>query len=213
MTSRLHVFDMDGTLLKGAAALDLSRYFGKLDEGFDIENRWAAGQITDTEFWSTLLAICDGATEAELDAAFEQAQWLDGVVATFEDIRRRDETVIVISQSPAFFVNRLRQWGAHETYGSDVVIGEPLAEDATLSPKEKVTITKAALERLSLSPDDCVAYGDSSSDIELFGWLENTVAVNASPAVAELASVQYRGDDLRAAYELGRGLFGAPSRI
>ena len=57
MTSRLHVFDMDGTLLKGAAALYLSRYFGKLDEGLDIENRWAAGQITDTEFWSTLLAI------------------------------------------------------------------------------------------------------------------------------------------------------------
>ncbi len=78
MTSRLHVFDMDGTLLKGAAALHLSRYFGKLDEGLDIENRWAAGQITDTEFWSTLLAICDGATETELDAAFEQAEWLDG---------------------------------------------------------------------------------------------------------------------------------------
>ncbi len=213
MTSRLHVFDMDGTLLKGAAALDLSRYFGKLDEGLDIENRWAAGQITDTEFWSTLLAICDGATETELDAAFEQAEWLDGVVATFEDIRRRGETVIVISQSPAFFVDRLRQWGAHETYGSDVVIGEPLSEDATLSPQEKVKITEAALDRLALSPEDCVAYGDSSSDIELFGWLRNTVAVNASPVVAELASVEYQGDDLRAAYELGRGLFGARSRI
>lgn len=213
MTSRLHVFDMDGTLLKGAAALYLSRYFGKLDEGLDIENRWAAGQITDTEFWSTLLTICDGATETELDAAFEQAEWLDGVVATFEDIRRRDETVIVISQSPAFFVNRLRQWGAHETYGSDVVIGKPLAEDATLSPQEKVTITEAVLERLSLSPEDCVAYGDSSSDIELFGWLRNTVAVNASPVVAELASVEYQGGNLRAAYELGRGLFGARSRI
>ncbi|KLL96144.1 haloacid dehalogenase [Rhodococcus sp. IITR03] len=209
MPTRLHIFDMDGTLLNGAAALELSTFFGRRDVGLEIEQLWHAGQITDFDFWSTLLEVCAHATEDDLDAAFEQAAWLDGITDTFDDIRRRGEIAIVISQSPAFFVQRLRNWGAHEAYGSDVVIGQTLSEEATLSPQAKVHITRDALERYHIEPADCVAYGDSSSDVDLFGWLPNTVAVNASPLVSELAAVQYQGNDLRQAYALGRKLLSA----
>ena len=205
----LHVFDMDGTLLSGAAVIVLARHFDKLDLGEDVEARYLAGAVSDTEFWQTLLDICGAASEADLDAAFHAAPWMRGVAETFADIRARGEIAIVISQSPTFFVRRLEAWGAHETYGSRVEIGVPLADDATLTVDAKVAITEAALARYDLSPEECVAYGDSGSDVGLFRWLPHTVAVNAAPAITELAAAHYTGTDLAEAYALGRALLAA----
>ena len=202
----LHVFDMDGTLLRGAATVELARYFGKLALGDEIEGRWLAGAISDREFWQTLLDICGEASDADVDAAFGAAPWMAGIVDVFDDIRARGEVAIVISQSPAFFVRRLEVWGAHETYGSDVEIGRALPESATLSPGAKVAITDDALARHQLTPEACVAYGDSSSDLDLFAWLPHTVAVNASAAIAELATASYVGADIWDAYTIGRRL-------
>lgn len=202
----VHVFDMDGTLLRGAATLELARHFGKPAVGDDIEARWLAGTISEREFWQTLLDLCAGATASELDAAFVGARWMTGIADTFSDIRARGEVAIVISQSPAFFVRRLQGWGAHETYGSAVEIGCPLRDSVTLSPEEKVTITEGVLTRYGLTAHECVAYGDSSSDVDLFIQLPHTVAVNASPALAELAAASYTGSDIAEAYAIGRRL-------
>ncbi|MED5804012.1 haloacid dehalogenase-like hydrolase [Gordonia sp. Z-3] len=207
--SRLHVFDMDGTLLIGAATVVLAGHFGDLAAGNRIEAGWLAGTVTEQEFWQTLLDVCGEATAADLDAAFHGARWMSGIADTFADIRARGEAAIVISQSPAFFVQRLQYWGAHETYGSDVEIGRPLSEGATLSPEAKVEITKDALGRLGLTSAACVAYGDSSSDVDLFDWLEHTVAVNASPAITQMAAASYTGTDISEAYAIGRRLLRA----
>ncbi|WP_223205421.1 HAD family hydrolase [Gordonia jinghuaiqii] len=203
---RLHVFDMDGTLLRGASTIELARHFGKLDEGLAIEQRWLADEITEREFWQVLLDLCGGATDSELDAAFHGARWMPGVAETFADIRSRGEIAIVISQSPIFFVRRLQQWGVHETYGSALEIDQPFADGATIAPEEKVSITAQVMERHSISPENCVAYGDSSSDLDLFRWLPNSVAVNSDPVIAELATDRYLGEDIREAYEIGRRL-------
>jgi phosphoserine phosphatase len=205
----LHVFDMDGTLLRGASTLELARHFGKPEPGEAIESRWLRGYITDREFWETLLEICGPATEADLDAAFEQSLWMDGIAAVFEDIRARGETAIVVSQSPEFFVRRLQRWGAHETYGSDVRIESPVLDDVTMSADGKVEITRTVLARLGLGPDACIAYGDGTSDLELFAWLPYTVAVNSNPVIAELAAGSYTGTDMREAYRVGRELLTA----
>lgn len=202
----LHVFDMDGTLLRGAATVELARYFGELDLGNDIEARWLAGTISDREFWQTLLDICGNADTEDLDAAFEAASWMSGVRDVFTDIRARGEIAIVISQSPAFFVGRLQRWGAHETYGSGVEVGRPLGDDVTLLPGAKVAITEDALVRHQIDERACVAYGDSSSDLDLFARLPHTVAVNPSPAIADLAAASYTGTDIREAYSIGRRL-------
>lgn len=205
----LHVFDMDGTLLRGAATLELARHFGEPAIGEAIESRWLAGRISDREFWETLLDICGEASEADLDAAFHQSPWMSGIAEVFGDIRARGETAIVISQSPGFFVDRLQRWGADETYGSDIDIGRPVLDGATLSADAKVAITKAALDRLGQAPEACVAYGDGTSDLDLFGWLPHTVAVNSSPVIAELAAAAYTGTDMREAYRVGRQLLAS----
>lgn len=210
--SRLHVFDMDGTLLRGTATIELTRQLGRLEVGEKIERQWGEGSISDNDFWLTLLEICENASEDDLKAAFDNAPWMDGIEQTFADIKSRGEDVIVISQSPTFFVKGLEILGAAETHGSAVEVGQPLGNSATLMPMVKVTITSSALAARDLSPSDCVVYGDSSSDMELFRAFPNSVAVNATPALAALAATSYVGTDIREAYALGRQLISKTTR-
>lgn len=206
---RVHVFDMDGTLLRSTATIVLARHLGHAEAGESIERRWGEGDISDTEFWTTLLEICQNATSDDIDAAFHNAPWMNGIAEVFADIQSRGETVIVISQSPTFFVDRLQSWGAHETYGSSVKPGTPLSDTATLMPEAKVAITNAVLEKRQLSAADCVVFGDSSSDIELFKTFGHSIGVNASPLLQGLAAQHYVGTDMRQAYAMGRELLNA----
>lgn len=208
--TRLHVFDLDGTLLRGASVEEISRFLGCFEQASQLERAYVRGEIADpARWWDQMLELWTAATEDELDRAFEGLPWMEGIREVFADISTRGERSIVISQSPLFLVRRLRRWGAHATYATTVERGVPCRPEQLLSPEDKVKITTAALDEMGLTPGDCVAYGDSTSDVVLFGHLPLTVAVNATPAIRELASRAYDGPDLRGAYAIGRALLEA----
>lgn len=204
--TRLHVFDMDGTLLRGAATVELSRYIGAFEAADAVERAWQDGEISDVGFWEAVLPLWTDITETDIDAAFTAAAWIEGVPEVFADIAARGEHIAVISQSPEFFVRRLQRWGAHRTFGSGIVPGAVPAENLLLSAQDKVDITMSLLGELGLTEADCIAYGDSTSDLPLFGRLRHTVAVNPNQVLRDRAAVVYDGQDLREAYALGRGL-------
>jgi phosphoserine phosphatase len=207
--TRLHVFDMDGTLLRGAASVELSRYLGTYEAANLVEEAWLRGEISDVAFWERVLPLWAGITEEEIDEAFEAAPWIDGVAEVFADIAARGEHSAVISQSPLFFVRRLTRWGAGSVHGAGVEPGGRSGEDLLLTVQHKVDITAALLTELGLTPHDCVAYGDSTSDVLLFEWLPHSVAVNAKSVVREIATAVYDGPDLHGAYAAGRAVLDA----
>ncbi|MCW0216437.1 MAG: HAD-IB family phosphatase [Pseudonocardia sp.] len=209
--TRLHVFDMDGTLLRGAATVELSRHLGTYDVANAVEQAWLRKEISDLDFWDRVLPLWADATEAELDAAFAAAAWIGGVQEVFADIAARGEHSAVISQSPHFFVRRLEGWGAHRTFGAGVVPGGRSSTDLLLTAQHKVDITAALLDELGIEEAGCVAYGDSTSDVLLFERLRHTVGVNPAPVLRDRAAVVYDGQDLREAYALGRGLLDGAS--
>lgn len=206
----LHVFDMDGTLLRGAASVELAKHLGTFEAADRIERAWVRGDIGDVAFWEAMLPLWADVSEAEIDDAFAAAAWIDGVREVFADIGRRDEHVAVISQSPHFFVRRLKGWGAHHTFGSDIVPGGPTTTDLLLTVQHKVDITLTLLDRLGLTEAQCVAYGDSTSDTLLFERLEHTVGVNCTEKLRARAAACYAGHDLREAYVVGRSLVDRP---
>jgi phosphoserine phosphatase len=210
--TKLHVFDMDGTLLRGAAVEEISRHLGCFEEASALEQAWLRGEVIDEPlFWERVLNLWLSASEQELDAAFERAPWMLQVREVFADIAARGEYSVVISQSPLFIVRRLERWGVHASYATTVERGVPCRIDQLLTQQHKVEITLALLSERGLTASDCVAYGDSSSDIELFRVLERTVAVNARPFIRELAAEVYDGGDMWLAYEIGRSLLERPS--
>ncbi|MGW8556147.1 HAD family hydrolase [Streptomyces tubercidicus] len=207
--SKLHLFDMDGTLLYGsAAAIEISRQLGLDREIRELERGFAAGQLTPVQFaqracelWSAEL------TELQVAAAFDGAPWLTGIREVWADIRARGERCAVISLSPAFFVERLLAWGADAAHGSRwpaVPIRQAVEPAGILTSAAKVRIADELCLRYGLTRADCVAYGDSLSDTELFAAVPWSVAVNADHHVSDLASYAYAGGDLREAYALVR---------
>jgi phosphoserine phosphatase len=203
--SKLHVFDMDGTLLRGAAVEEISRHLGCFDEASALEQAWLRGEVPDEPlFWERVLELWAGASEEDLDAAFGAAPWMDRLEDVFVDIRARGEHSVVISQSPLFIVRRLQRWGADATFATMVEPGVPCRTEQLLTQQAKVDITRQRLSELGLSISDCVAYGDSTSDLELFQVLDRTVGVNAAPFIRELAAETYDGVDLWEAYQIGR---------
>jgi phosphoserine phosphatase len=206
--TRLHLFDLDGMLLHGTAApVEISRQLGLDQEITTLERAFVARRIDSRGYAQHVRELWSGLTESHVDAAFEGAPWLRRIRVTWAEIRDRGEYCAVISLSPSFFVERLTTWGVHAAYGSRfpcVPLTEPVDPAGILTPTAKVEIADRLCTEFGLTRADCVAYGDSLSDAELFGTVPISVAVNADRHLMGLATHAYTGRDLWDAYELVR---------
>ncbi|MFE0640513.1 HAD family hydrolase [Streptomyces sp. NPDC058877] len=202
---RLHLFDLDGTLIRGsAAAVEISRQLGLGDEISVLERGFLQGLAPD-EFAVRAHALWSALTPEQVVAAFEGAPWLAGIREVWADIRARGDRCAVISLSPDFFVELLLDWGVDTVHGSRwpaVPFVEPIHRPGILNARAKVRIAQELCEGYGVGPADCVAYGDSMSDAELFAFVAEAVAVNADRHLAGLSRHRYRGGDLREAYAL-----------
>ncbi|MEV6699216.1 HAD-IB family phosphatase [Streptomyces sp. NPDC051453] len=206
--ARLHLFDLDGTLLHGTSApVEISRQLGLEAETVALDREIGAQRIGPPEYARRVHVLWERLTPEHVTAAFEGAPWLTGIRETWAEIRARGEYCAVVSLSPSFFVERLTGWGAHAAYGSRfpaVPFTEPVDPSGVLSAAAKVKIADRLCEQFGVSRAECLAYGDSLSDVELFGAVPVSIAINADQHVAALATHSYVGRDLWEAYELVR---------
>ncbi|MHA5048051.1 HAD family hydrolase [Streptomyces sp. SD15] len=206
--ARIHLFDLDGTLLHGSSApVEISRQLGVEAETIALDQAISAGTIGPPEYATQVYALWADLTEAHVAAAFEGAPWLSGIEDVWAEIRGNGDYCAVVSLSPSFFVERLTGWGAHAAYGSRfpaVPFTEPVDLGGVLSAAAKVQIADRLCEEFGVTRADCVAYGDSLSDKYLFEAVPVSVAVNADRHLAGLATHSYIGRDLWDAYELVR---------
>ncbi|MEU6481310.1 haloacid dehalogenase-like hydrolase [Streptomyces sp. NPDC047017] len=207
--ARLHLFDLDGTLLPGTTApVEISRQLGLEAEAVALDRAIAAGRIEPPEYARRVHTLWARLTEAHVTAAFEGAPWLARIREVWAEIRKRGEYCAVVSLSPSFFVERLTAWGAHAAHGSlfpAVPFTEPVDPAGVLNAAAKVRIADRLCAEFGVRRADCVAYGDSSSDRELFGVVPVSVAVNADQQLSGLATHAYTGRDLWDAYALVSG--------
>ncbi len=209
----LFVFDMDGTLLPGTtASVALAGTLGAGDQLHDLEARFAAGDLDTRGFAAEVHDLFAPLTAAQVTATFRAARLLDRAAEVFADIRARQERSLVITMSPDFFARELLGLGADAVHGSRFPVppyaGVAFDPSGILTPDDKPRLVATELAAAGIGPDRCVAFGDSMSDAPLFRALPHTVAVNADDHLLELAAARYTGDDLWAAYELGRSLIG-----
>ena len=208
--SRLHLFDMDGTLIRDSSAnIELAKVIGKVDEFRSLDGEFAAGAVDSAEYARRAYTMWSALTEEVVAAAFARAPWLAGIREVWTEITERGEYCAVISLSPSFFVRRLSGWGVHEVRAAvfpDVPFpaGTTLDVCGVLSPQSKVLIADELCARYGVTRADCVAYGDSMSDAVLFAAVPTAVAINGDHHVQDLATHAYSGGDLREAYELVR---------
>ncbi|MFJ6939278.1 HAD family hydrolase [Streptomyces sp. NPDC101132] len=202
----LHLFDLDGTLMHGTAApAEISRQLGLSAEIAVLEAEFSARRIGPPDFAVRLHALWTELTAEHVRAAFDGAPWLLGIREVWQEIRERGDYCAVISLSPSFFVELLLEWGAHAAHGSvfpSVPFTRPMDIAGILTPARKVEVADRLCARFGVSRQDCVAYGDSATDAALFEAVPVSVAVNARPHLAAVATHVYQGFDLREAYRL-----------
>ncbi|MCP2343276.1 HAD family hydrolase [Actinomadura rupiterrae] len=202
---------MDGTLLTGStASLQIARHTGTEAQLRALEARFAAEEIDTKTFSTALYAIWrDGLTPATVASAYAGSPWLSGIGEVCADIRARGEHSLVITMSPDFFARHLLELGFDEVVASrfpPLPLAGPPEPGDILTPADKVAVADRVRAGHGLGVDRCIAYGDSMSDAPLFRHLPHTVAVNADHHLADIAALDYRGDDLAGAYALGRTL-------
>jgi len=208
--SALHVFDMDGTLLRGTtASIELSRRLDRLGPLAELEAAFAAERISAAEFAVQMRALWTELSAELVADVVSASPWIDGIAEVCSDIARRGERSMLITMSPDFFAEHLLEFGIDVVAASrfpPLPFAEPIDPSGILEPADKVRLAEQERLARGLAPGDCVAYGDSMSDLPLFGVLENTVAINADANLEQVASVAYRGDSLLEAYALARDL-------
>jgi phosphoserine phosphatase len=206
---RLHLFDVDGTLIRGsAAAVEISRQLGVTAEIAELEREFVTLGLSPAEFAVRARELWAELTVEQVATAFEQAPWLDGIRDVWADIRAQGDYCAVVSLGPNFFVERLLDWGVHAAHASvwpALPFTQPIVRSGILSPLAKVHTAQRLCAELGLELGHCVAYGDSMSDAELFRVVGSAVAVNGDHHVASSATRAYNGGDLRDAYALVRG--------
>lgn len=202
----LHLFDLDGTLIRGsAAAVEISRQLGVSAEIAELEREFLTSGLAPDEFAVRARELWAELTAAQVETAFEGAPWLAGIREVWADIRARGDYCAVITLSPDFFVERLLPWGAHATHGSRwpaLPFTGPVDRAGILDTAAKVRIANELCTRFGVRLEDCVAFGDSMSDAAIFASVPRAVAVNADHHLAGLATHTYRGGDLREAFDL-----------
>ncbi|HZG04522.1 MAG TPA: HAD-IB family phosphatase [Streptomyces sp.] len=202
--SRLHVFDLDGTLLRGTtASLEIARRLGCLPELLRLEAAFASGAVDTRGFAAGVCRLWRELTPELVGDVFARSPWIGGLREVLADIRRRGERSVVVTMSPDFFAGRLAGLGVDEVVASRFPpppFRTALDPAGILTPADKVTAVDRMRTALGLGRDHCVAYGDSASDVPLFRELRHTVAVNADGVLRGLARYRYDGDDLRVAY-------------
>ncbi|HTF07505.1 MAG TPA: HAD-IB family phosphatase [Asanoa sp.] len=211
MTDVLHVFDMDGTLLRGtSASLQIARATGTVSAVAELEAAFAAGLIDTAGFAVGVHRLWRELTTETVAAVYAGGPWLSGIREVCADIRRRGERSLVVTLSPDFFASLLLAEGVDEVVASRfpaVPFVSPVDPAGILTPADKVRVVEEARARLGVPRSRCVAYGDSISDGPLFAHLgATTVAVNADARLKAVAAAAYDGDDLLAAYAIGRSL-------
>ncbi len=207
VVGKLHLFDMDGTLLHGSSAnVELARELGLVEEFQALDMEFATGVIDSRDYARRAYVLWRNLTEAQVATAFEASPWLAGIPEVWAEIRAKGEYCAVISLSPDFFVRRLLAWGAHDAFGGKFpelpFRGVPLDVSGILVPESKVLIADRLCARYGVTRAECVAYGDSMSDSLLFAAVPTSVAVNGDHNVSGIATLSYAGRDLREAYAL-----------
>ena len=102
----LHVFDMDGTLLRGTtAAIEISRRIGRLEPLAELERSFAAEEISPSDFAVEVRELWAELTAELVAEVVAGAPWIDGIEDVCADITERGEHSMLITMSPDFFAS------------------------------------------------------------------------------------------------------------
>ena len=204
---RAHIFDMDGTLLRGTtASLLIARILDREADLRWLETSYAAGTHSTVAFAEALHGMWGVPPVETIRTAFFAAPLLKNVGDVLSDIHARGERACLITLSPDYFAEHFLSYGFDAVYASRFPREALTPFDPTgiLSFDDKPRLAGEFCAEYGLQLEQAVAYGDSMSDVPLFERVGYRISINGDHHIREKCDVEIQTDDLWDAYSVAR---------
>jgi len=201
-------FDMDGTLILNTNSVKYLCYInGKKKEVDNIEKMEEMRSISWIEADYLKGELIRGLNiqkvSEEFDSNIQLIKGIDFVIKFFQAMGIK---TALITAGPIEVAEVLgKRFNFDEVYGSvyEVVNGKYTGKIKThLGDRGKRNCLEHFCETNGISPGNCIAIGDSSSDVEVFKICRKSIAINYSEALLGKADEYIKTDDLEDILEL-----------
>lgn len=198
---RVACLDLDGTLLpKTSVSLFLADALGRTMALSDLERRFRVGEISNAVIADRSARWFAGMTRAQVWRYLEGAPWISGIAATVETLRSQGFQIILGTITWRFAAEFVQH-----RYLLDAVSGTEMKEiDGRLAgsvsrhfdENDKLRFVAQFCAERGFELSQCVAIGDSRSDVPLFRSAGLAIAFNATDDARAAADVAVDGNDL-----------------
>lgn len=202
MPGRAIFFDVDGTLVpETSSSQHLAGFLGHYDELVAAENAYAAGKLDNFAVSVLDAAGWQSHHKDDIDRWIAQLPLVDGIPEVVAWCRDRDI-------QPYLATLAWQPVGEYlcDRFGFEGSCGPRLSSsrgvfsggvESHLDEFGKRDLAFEVVRSLGLEPVDCIAVGDSRSDLPLFACVGFAVAFNAGDAAQAAANVSIDSNDLR----------------
>jgi phosphoserine phosphatase len=200
--TKLVCFDLDDTLIFNVhSVMFLCILNNRYEQLLDIEKRESAGEIdwiTADHYKAELLA---GLAVSKIQIEFDRIiKPIKNIALVVNELRKRNILSIVITSGPVQVANAIKEiYGFNGSYGSEYEVVDGVFTGKILNHivnKGKIVCLMDFCEKNNITPNECVAVGDGSTDIPLFEYCQESIAINYSPSVAGKATHYIKTQDL-----------------
>lgn len=194
MTTKLVIFDLDGTIIRNStAAQAISLAAGTLPEVQLLEAEYHAGHIDSLQFSLRALELWGPDHLTYFSDAWASVPKIDDLDAAISCLRSLGIATCLLTMAPEEFARLVGNFNhIHGSqYGTKI-----------LNPEDKPRIAAQIQAAIGADDDDVVALGDSASDAPLFTKYTRTIAVNATQDLLVLARHSYSGSSVMDALAL-----------
>lgn len=196
------VFDLDGTLLRGATvSLLLAQWVGRGREITELERAFRAHEISNSVVADTTAGWLSGCSVRETWGVLMDGPWIDGMTETFRALKAAEVSLLLGTVTWSFAAEMLR-----ERHGFAAISGTEMQStggvlSGTVSryfdEHDKLRWVEGWCARNGYSMSQVAAVGDSRSDVPLFHGVGLSIALNATPDARAVATHTLDTSDLR----------------
>jgi phosphoserine phosphatase len=199
---KLVCFDLDDTLIREIHSVMLPCILnGKEKEHSFIQEHEEKGLINYKSADYLRAELLVGLKECKIAQSFlEIAKPLKNIKSVVEVLHQENIKCIVITVGPKQVAKVVCDiWGFDDYYGSDYEVLEGVFTGKILNyigAEQKIECLQDFCKTNSISPHECIAVGDGSTDIPIFEYCGKSIAINSSPKVRKSAMYSVDTDDL-----------------
>lgn len=183
-----------------------ARQTGHEAAGRELEAQFRDGLISNALVADTTAAWLKGMTKQDVWRSLESAPWIDGLEVTMDTLRAWGLKTLLSTISWKIAAEFLQaRYSFDEICGTEMEVnGDFLSGRVSgyFDESDKSQFVEEFCHREGLFLSECVAVGDSRSDVPLFQKVGFAIALNATEDARNAATVGIDAQDLRVVLDL-----------